>query len=347
MPYILATNLPDVQAAKRQCQKAQAAAYRHDVAWLAYSESPAVSAWVRAYAKTARYSIFLATPDNLPNAAAFHGPHAGYNAALALGALFEQPVLLLEDADLTADAHIKLKELDADATQGACTGVTDEPQTWQRHAEVTLQSYAAGVVSPAFAVKQLQAALEGNVPSEKVQPCHQALGISARAAQEACMPPSGPAPLDVYANTAFFFHVTLMQPKFAWVRHEPPQPADATRLEKAWAQSEQLEAYLRILDYVFEKSRIRTISDFLLDEAVTNAYYPPRAALTDEQYQTVVKLHHPSLSLAYARLTRPPAQPDKGPLKAAIRAFFAAQNGWKETIRECGEENLEEKWRVK
>ncbi len=347
MPFILATCLSDVADAKRQVQKAQAAAYRHDVAWLAYSESPAVNAWIKAYAKNAQFSIFQATPDNLPSFAAFKGPHAGYNAALALGALFEQPVILMADADLTADASVKLKTLDAEAAQGACTGNSDEPNVWQKHAAATLQSYAAGVTSPAFAAKQLQAALEGNVPTDLVQPCHQALCIGAHATQDACLPPIGPAPMDVYANTAFFFRVTLMQPKFTWLRHEPPQPADATRLEKAWTQSEQLEAYMRVLDYVFEKSRMRTISDFLLDEAVTNAYYPARAAITDEQYQTVLKLHHPSLSLAYARLTRAPPQPDKADMKRWIRAFFAAQTGWKEAIRICGEENLEEKLRVR
>ncbi|MBI2445428.1 hypothetical protein HYV43_03505 [Candidatus Micrarchaeota archaeon] len=346
MPFILATCAADVQQAKRQAQKAQAAAYRHDVAWLTHSESAAVQAWVRAYAKNAHYPIFLAGQQTLPDLPPFNGPHAGYNAALALGALFEQPVLFLADADLTAEATTKLRELDAEAAQGACTGASDEPHSWQNHAEKTLQSVATGVVSPDFAARQLQAALEGNVPSDLVQPCHQALCISARAAEYACLPPIGPAPLDVYANTAFFFHVSLMQPKFAWVRHEPPSPADSARLEKAWIQSEQLETYMRVLDYVFEKTRMRTISDFLLDEAVTNAYYPARAAWTDEQYQAVLKLRHPSLNLAYARLTRAPTQPDKGQMKTAIRAFFAAQNAWKETIRTCGEKNLEEKLRL-
>ncbi len=348
MPFILATHAHDVQQAKDDAQKAQAAAYRHDVAWSAYAESPAVAAWIRAYAKNARFPIFLSGPDKLPAASAFIGPHAGYNAGLLLGFLFNQPVILLGDADLAANASDNLHALkDADAVQGACTGAVDEPAFFQDAVRKALQSLSAGVIRADYAAAQLQAALQCDLPADYVLPCHQSLLVNPPALQNACLPPDGPAPLDVYASQAFRFGVRVLEPTFVWTAHPAGKSPDVGGLEKSWTAREQTNAYLRILDYVLNTTNMRTSSDFLIDEALRQAYYAPQPVITEAQYQQIVSLKRPSLSLAYARLTRAPSQPDKAATKRAIKTYLAAQLTWKETLRAAGEAGLEEKLRIK
>ncbi len=348
MPFILATHAHDVEHAKSHAKKAQAAAYRHDVAWSAYSESPAVAAWIRAYAQNARFSIFLSTPDKLPTAPAFVGQNAGYNAGLMLGFLFGQPVILMDDAGLDSNAIENLTALkDADAIQGACIGHIDDPAFFQNAVRMTLQSASAGVIRPDFAAAQLQSALEGKLPADYAVLCHDAVTVNAHAISNACLPPDGPAPLDVYASQAFRFGVQVLEPQFAWTTHAAEETADAHRLEKTWAMREQTNAYLRVLDYVLEKTGMRTVSDFLIDEALRQAYYEPQPVITEAQYQQILSLHRPTLNLAYARLTRPPTPNDNALTKRSIRTYLAAQTNWKETLRSCGEQGLEEKLRIK
>ncbi|MBI5226249.1 hypothetical protein HY994_03340 [Candidatus Micrarchaeota archaeon] len=346
MPFLLATVCSDVEHAKSQVRKAQGAAYKNDAAWSVYSESPAVHAWIKAYAQNIEYPIFLSCPENVPNAPAFTGPNGGYNVALAIAYQYEQNVILLDDAELTPDAVEKLAGVDAEALQGACTGAVDDPLFWQLAVQQVLKSLAAGVVSPAFAAKQLQAALEGTLQSDKPWTCHHALSISANSIDNAALSPYGTRPLDLYANTAYFFKVRVLEPHFAWTRHEPAATSNAERFLQEWDQYQKTEIRLRVLDYIIEKTRMRTVSDFLIDEALSNAYYAPKSAISQEQYEQILSLKHPSLSLAYAKLTRPPELPEKQAMRRIIKTFLAAQTDWKDCLRSFGEQGIDEKLRV-
>ncbi|MBI4360256.1 hypothetical protein HY572_00610 [Candidatus Micrarchaeota archaeon] len=341
MAFVIASHAEDIASAKRQALVVKAAVYRHDVAWSLHSDFAGVGIWAKAFAKTCGFEVFYSNAEKLPGPA-FSGPHGGFNAGLLLGFLHDAGVVCLRhDVVLHEAALDGLAGTHAGALLGACHGFCQHPVAARTKIQEVLHSVKAGVVSKAFASKQLADVVSGKWDSDEFHPCFDSLFVSPHAAGSCPIPPWSVEPFLLYSQVAYRFGVHVGQADRPWTRHEQNV---STPLNVLWRDYHATQALAGVIQYVLDKTSFRTVSDYLLDEAATSVLWDDEPFLTSNLLAAVSAVDEP-LAKSLDALSRPVPIHAKN-LKVPAKLFLEAQTSWEKTLQHAGQTGLVESLRL-